>query len=228
MNEELANDKGAQGNADAAGGGTGEGAGAQNTPAVKSWLDGLPDDLKSNETIKAFKGPQELAKALLDTKAKLPVVPESADKYEVAVPEGHPKDDNFINWFKDTALQAGLTQNQAAILNKGYVDLQAAMLKQFAEDDKKAVDALRKEWGNDYDRNLAVADKAVKQFMSAGDVKYVESMGWHVNPVFNRMMFQIGKAVSEDTLREGNPQSSCVRRDAAGNAVMEFPDMRKG
>ena len=123
----------AQGDTGTGEGGTGEGE-PQGSQAATSWMDSLPDDLKGNEDLKAFKDPGEVAKALLDAKAKAIEVPDAPDAYQVEVPEGFPLDQNFMASAKDWAHKAGLSKAQFEAFAKPYVEAQAAMIAQFESD----------------------------------------------------------------------------------------------
>lgn len=115
--------------------------------ALPAWMDGLPDDLKSNPGLARYKDQIELAKGLLETKkmvgdrVMLPkaddpdsferfaaaIRPENADVYKIDLPDGVPADfaDHMRPVFHDIALLPQQAEKLVAA-NNAYVAAQAA------------------------------------------------------------------------------------------------------
>jgi hypothetical protein len=110
----------------------------------------LPKDDKDAEGIKAFR-------------AKLGV-PESADKYELPVPEG--QDGGFAklasNWFHE----AGVPKSAAQVIAKQWNDHIANYLKEAEATEQaesgKQLDSLKGEWGDKFDTNSEHARRFMK------------------------------------------------------------------
>ena len=126
-------------------------------PPPAQWFDSFPDDLKTHDSIKAFKGPDELAKAYLDTMGKVPVVP---DKYEYQFPKDF--DQKAIESFSETARKIGLTQDQYAALAKSELDTIQSASEAFNAEKKGAIDALRAEWKGETDARIGKAEAVAK------------------------------------------------------------------
>jgi hypothetical protein len=221
MNDELTqHDGGAQGDTGNAGGEAGQ----------ASWLDTLPDDLKGNEDLKAFKDPAEVAKALLETKAKLPVAPETADAYQLAIPDGIKVDDSFVAEAKAWAHKAGMSQGQFEAFAQPYMEAQRQYEQQVQQAEQAAIDGLRKEWGPKFDENLTLTKATIKRFGGEDLAQFVETSRMGNNAAFVKAWFQVGKAISEDKLIEGDGARvpGEIRLTAHGTPIMaEYPDMRK-
>lgn len=187
---------------------TGEGGAGEREPqgsqATTSWLDSLPDDLKGNDDLKAFKDPSEVAKALLDAKAKAIEVPEAPDAYQVEVPEGFPLDQNFLASAKDWAHKAGLSKAQFEAFAKPYVEAQAAMIAQLESEQQQGIDSLKAEWGPSFAENDKLATEAVKRFGGEDLMKALVESGAAKKPAVVKAFLAIQKAISEDKLIEGD------------------------
>lgn len=93
-------------------------------------------------------------------------MPDTADKYVVPVPEGDKGD--FAKVAKDWFHAANMTQSQVTKLaefNNAYI-AQRAKAQQEAVDMRNLNDVseLKKAWGNDYDANSQLVDKAAEAF----------------------------------------------------------------
>ena len=134
--------------------------------------------------------------------------PDSADAYELPVPEG--EDTGFAKtaaeWFKD----AGLLPQQAQALAGKWNEFVAAQkqaaataeserIKALDSRNKSEESSLKNEWGADHEANMELARRAVRQFMpqaKAADVitaiedklGYAETM---------KLMHAIGKGLGE-------------------------------
>lgn len=222
---------GGDGGAGVAGGDGGDGGGAEGGQ-VSNWRDSLPDDIKNHATLTNFKSVVDLAKSHLEAqnmigrKGIIPPVddseeeknryynelgrPETADGYkldEIKAPEGVEIDENVRGEFLKVAHKLGLQPHQVNGLIKWQVEGEGVRSK--SEDDarieaiEKAETDLRKEWGTAYDANLSIANKLIGKF---GDKEAVEALkdGLGHNPSLIRMMANIAKGMSEDTLGSGS------------------------
>lgn len=93
-------------------------------------------------------------------------IPESPDKYDVTVAEGHvwgEADKPLIESFAKAAHEANMTPAAVKSALKWYGDLQAKQVEQMqnadAEFKKANVDELREEWGGEYRMNLRIVDE---------------------------------------------------------------------
>jgi hypothetical protein len=63
--------------------------------------------------------------------------------------------------------------------------------------------SLRGEWKNDFQKNLDIANVAVGKFCSPEMKKLMNDTGLGNSAVFAKMFYSIGKAMSEDSLVNG-------------------------
>lgn len=164
--------------------------------AATSWLDGLPDDLKSLDVLKGFPDVAGLAKAFLETQGKLPKVPEGPEKYEIKLPEGATEDDG-IKALREFAHQAGLTNEQV----NGVLGLHGKIAKQAVEKAMIAGEAaLKEELGGKFAETVDLANRAVRRFLDGDMIQFLEKTGLANNPGVVKMFAKIGTAMQEDKI----------------------------
>lgn len=214
-------------------GDTGTGDGGEGR-TVSSWLDALPEDLKGNEALKSFEGPEALAKAYLDTKGKVPEVPESPDAYEIPIQTTDEISKGLADKFRAWSHGQGLTKDQAKNLATEYFaysqEVEQSIHQLVEKAEKDGIDTIRKEWGADFDSNLVTAKKAAIRFGGEDFAKYLEDTKLGSHPAMLRMMHSVGKAISEDTLIEGGAVQPRQEYTPAGTPMFTYdktPGMKK-
>lgn len=105
-----------------------------------------------------------------------------------------------------------LPQDQAQKLVDAYNTIEQkkdadfkAWMKDKATENQAAV---RKEWGHDFDANLAVAHRGIARFLSPALKTVLDETGLGNHPDFVKAFYAIGKMVSEDTPPRTAPVSS--------------------
>jgi hypothetical protein len=82
--------------------------------------------------------------------------PEAPDKYGLKAPEN--ADPELVNWFKNNAHKAGLSEKQAASLFDAWNGMSGermqAMQAQMREASEREITELKKEWGQAYDTQI--------------------------------------------------------------------------
>jgi len=137
--------------------------------------------------------------------------PESADAYGLEVPEAV-KDKALstesVNEFKGLAFKLGMTPKQVTELGKWYFDTTGKQLESMEQAQTQqregAVAALKKEWGANFDTQLALAKKAAVSV--GGDELLAHPLA--NDPVFIKAMAAVGAKMTEGTLaggRQGGP-----------------------
>jgi hypothetical protein len=160
--------------------------------AAKSWHDFVPEpEAKAHLLAKGYKTPAELALANYNltrlqtgdpTVIGMPAAdappeawnqfynklgrPETADKYEIAMPQGMEADAGMLAWAKPAFHEAGLTPKQAQILSDKWNAYAAQTAQQSTEADatanQAALDKLNAEWGADLDKNREAGKRAMQ------------------------------------------------------------------
>ncbi len=135
--------------------------------------------------------------------------PETKAEYELEklfLPDGVTRDEKTEEAFKAIAFELGLTKDQAKRLHKyaneqmiaGVSNLRSAMAARTEE----SRTALRKEWGGDYERNVAGITTLVRKFGGDDTIQYLNSGPGNDAPLL-KFLARITKVLSPDTLETG-------------------------
>ena len=188
----------------------------------QDWKSTLSEDLRNDPTLKNFKDVESLAKTVVHQQKqmgnRIPIPktpeehmevynklgrPETADKYEVAVPETHTEyiGEDQINQFKNVAHNIGLNNEQVKQLidfQVKNIDAQAQRYQtDIAVQKQHTEESLKKEWGHEYDINVRNARRALQVY---GDPEITELMNGEAGniPAVVKMFARLGKDVTED------------------------------
>ncbi|MFT4271819.1 MAG: hypothetical protein QM578_12470 [Pantoea sp.] len=136
--------------------------------------------------------------------------PESADGYELPVPEGDSGE--FAGAAAGRMFELGISKSQAQGIAEWYNTQQAQAIEQYqqqqAQKNTENVAAIRKEWGNNFDANLAVANKAVSVYLPPEAIAALNETGLGSNPHFVKAFLKIGQSLSEAKVINGEPSQS--------------------
>ena len=166
------------------------------------FLSNLPEEIRGHAALDGIRNHEEMARALIASREGRP---DSADAYEVPAPEGVPTDEAMVNWFRETAHEAGLTQSQAKSLAEKWNAFTEGVLaaRQGAQAD--ALQELRQAWGERFDGNVAKGVRMVDTLEGSvpGFKEWLDETGLGDNPMFLRVFARLGEIVSEDSLVAG-------------------------
>ena len=155
-------------------------------------------------------------------------VPEKSEAYVINRPE-HVAEDIFksdaaqatFNGLRAAAHQHNLSQTQLDGLTNWYFGHEAELLQNVAKADEQhmasAEAALRKEWGKDYDLNLAYANEALGRFAGIHDMELKGGTLLRNHPAFVKTMAEFGRATGE-----GQPQLGLQGAEAGANIRNEI------
>jgi hypothetical protein len=178
-----------------------------------------------------LKRPPEKTEAEASPEAKAVTAP-----VEVKVPEGTVVNTAIVDEFKTLAQTMGLDSAKA----QQIFDLGLKMQESFVADADRlmtkfvgdSTTALKKEWGPQFDSNVAAAQRVLTKF---GDPKIFDELnGMENSPAVMRTLAAIGRAIGEDTIaipgaQSAPPPDSKNRTgDKAIDAMIDmYPSMRK-
>jgi len=118
-------------------------------------------------------------------------------------------DDKAVEGFKTFAKAQGLTPEQFQASLELYSRQTAESFKAFEAANQANVEALAKEWGGDYDKNIGMAKKGLQAFADKDTLKVLEQTGAAFHPSVVKMFHSIGMRLSEDKAKgQGNPGSA--------------------
>lgn len=137
--------------------------------------------------------------------------PETQEGYEfddVELPNGVSVPEQSLEEYRNTAHKLGLTKAQANELYKWHTE----SLGRTVGDVKRAVErqksdaerTLREEWGGEYDQNMELATRALRQFADDDFVQFVKTTGLGNHPAMSKVFAKIGSAIGEGSSPRGD------------------------
>lgn len=131
--------------------------------------------------------------------------PETADQYSFKAPEG--VDPSVDGWFRGTAHEIGLTDQQAGKLYESYNQMAAQQMEAAAGNvelqSEQDLRNLQKEWGRDYQKNLDQGQIAVRALgydqESLAGIEAKLGTGEMI-----KLFANIGSKMGEDSFRSGD------------------------
>ena len=114
--------------------------------------------------------------------------------------------------FLDLAHQLGLSQKQAAAIAQWDFESSSKAMEQFNSTNEaattEAINTLKNEWGQAFDQNVHVANRALSEFASEGDLQFLQEaevngvkLGDH--PAIVKLLANVGKGMMESGKLEG-------------------------
>lgn len=204
-----------------------QGTGGGGVAPSPDWRANLAPELRADQSLALFKGVEDLAKAHVELRktvggrVKVPGegaapeevaqfrkalgVPEAPEGYTFAPPEGFPAD----KWDKDgeaefrkLAHAHGIPPKAAQEILNAYAGRQAAGYKAIETARAATVENLKKDWGDKFDANQALADQAIeaharKVGFSDDDFSRLAAAG--LGEKFIRLMANLGTAAAPVT-----------------------------
>ena len=195
---------------------------AVNTEAAESnsndFLSGLGEELAGMKALQNFKSAEDLAKSYISAnqllgKRMADLSPE--DAAHLASLQGKPADASeyklseelpaeSAEWYKNTALKAGLTQEQAKAVADEYIMLERSKMEALEVEDKlrseEWVGELQKEFGSAFDKQVEMAKRGLKEFGGDEVVDILNRTGLGDNPSVVKMFAKIGRELLEDSI----------------------------
>ena len=192
----------------------------------------MSDEIRNNPAFNNFKSVQDLAQAHLEAQkliGKKGIIPpsEGASQKEmdnfyaalgrpntpkeykvddIQAPEGLSIDNELRDSFLNKAHSIGLLPYQVRDLMQWQLENDVNSANADTEATKKSINeattALRNEWGAGFDANVALAERVVNQFADGATKDALRGQLGN-DPRFVKMLANIGKSLSEDTLGEG-------------------------
>jgi hypothetical protein len=152
--------------------------------------------------------------------------PESKDGYELDtlfLADKVTKDSETEDRIRSMAFHLNLNQEGAKKLHRTFVDLANRGAKMVSEMKQRASESLRKQWGGDYDRNVALVGTLLRKFGDAETVEYMNS-GPGNDPPMLRMLAKFASAISPDRLETGSLPAA-AQEDDGTEAFPNSPSM---
>ena len=200
--------------------------GDYNAPNLHFDPQNLPDGLAHEPSLQNFDSVDKLAKSYTHLVKKmgvpaeqllrLPEAGESMDDVYNALgrPETHENYDmgdyapESTEDFRQLAHQIGLNNDQANVLFDAYVNAMAGQQEHeqsaFEQFEVENTQALQKEWGGAFDKNVELARRAFMNFATPEAVEIMEQTGLGNHPEILKVFSRIGELLQEDSVLPGS------------------------
>lgn len=226
----AASGAGTSGASGAAGTSSGGGAPAGAAAASVDWTSGLNEDFKGFVQNKGWKDPtqvvdsyrnlEKLLGAPQDQVIKLPKEDDAAgweavmnrlgrpatpDAYKLPVPEGDKGE--FAKWASDVFHKAGLSEKQGKAIAEAWnaqtLNMQSGAKEAYTAKVTQEQAALKKEWGAAHDQNMAMAQRAAREF--GADPKMIDAIEGSIGLAATMKFFQnLGSRMGESSFVIGS------------------------
>ena len=189
------------------------------------FLSSLNEDLRSAAPLQTFKDVNSLAQSYIhaqsmigrdkiavptkhaspedwkDVFTKLGLPEKEAYKLEGLDPENATEFDKTL---QDFMYENNLLPNQANALYK-FLSEQTNSLADKEEEDynnsiQEGLNNLKNEWGNAYDQNIKLAQRALSTYADDGMINYLRESGLGNDPILIKLFNQVGKGLGEDKM----------------------------
>lgn len=230
--------------------------GDPNVESAKSWIDSLPEDLRGNESLKKFKGIDNLAKSYVELEKhvggtiKIPQDtakpeewdafynkigrPEKPEGYGFVKPENLPAgvewSDEMAGAFSALAHKNGLTKHQANELIGFWTGLVTKQAEGFWTSEK-GMAALETSFNKNEDqinKVVSSAQRTIKELADDDLVKVLDETGLGNHPAVLKFLAKVGDLFDEDTLPENfGPGSTGMSVNEAKAEIAAIRNDRK-
>lgn len=193
----------------------------------ENWYEHLDEDLRGEPSIKNFKDINGLAKSLVHAQRNIGAdklvkpkqdasveelvdflrqagAPDAKDSYEYKSEKGY-ADEQFMDSFKEAALQAGLLPHQFRNVMEWYEGQMANQVESFtkrAEQElSEATQKLQAEWGQAYDARISLVGRFLRENGSESLLQEIDDSGVGNSIEFNKLLYKAAQATyGEDTI----------------------------
>jgi len=204
------------------------------------WRQSVPTELADHPALEGIEGYGQLIKGYVEAKdaaSNMVAVPGADAKPEdwqsfysqIGRPEkiedytASLKEEGF-EWaegsenLQKAVFEAGLTASQVAQLSKAIGEMGASQQAASEKTQDNVIQALRGEWGKNFDQRLGLAQEAVKRFGTDGINEMLSETGAGNHPAFIKMMSQIGQTLADEGIVDGQSFGVMSKEDAAKEA----------
>lgn len=198
-----------------------------NDADLPEWAKTLPDDIKSEPSIKMIKDIPSLAKSYVHAQKaigadKIPIpgkhateedwiafahkagCPKEEKEYQLELPKDIDIDEKLLEGFRKEAHRMGIFPRQAQALFQWWNKHQGEAMKAATEESTmkqtEEVNGLKREWGSAFQKNLLKAQFVVKKYADEDTVKYLQESGLGNNVKLVKMFSKIADLFKEDTI----------------------------
>lgn len=201
------------------------------------WKAALPEDLRADASLGSFKGIPDLAKSFIETKKLVGQkfappgdeateeewntffgkigVPEKPEGYKYTKPEIVEIPAEVEKTLLSQAHKMKLTPRQTQAFLNQYAEERKAMNDRDIQATREADERLRKEWGGNYTRNMALISRTLDQIDPEKTLRaFLNDTGLGNHPVMINLLHRWSKRLVEDNIIPGDVEGVATREQA--------------
>jgi len=152
---------------------------------------------------KHFGKARDIVKAELEAEMNKPVSYEEND-YQYKLPENYTIEDELLGNAKAKAIELGIKPEQFKSFMETMLEADAKIKSSQEQELKKAeeeaVQSLKKEWGNDYDKKISKAETMLQYFTSSEDDEKIQNLPAEAKILLAKMMDKVSQKIQEPTI----------------------------
>jgi hypothetical protein len=153
-------------------------------------------------------------------------LPQKFEEYQFNVPKDASFDDGFLTELKKVAFQNNILPKQVEGLVSWYSEANKKALEGFQQKTETsrqhAVQELKKEWGEAYDRKVAMARHAIQSTGLGEQVfSWLDSTAMGDDPTLIKLLSSLGEKFKEDGII-GEPEATTVSSHALDEQIAEI------
>lgn len=192
------------------------------------WYSNLPEDIRDEPALRSYTDMAGLARSLVHSQKAIGAnkvvvpskhataedwrqffhkvgLPEKVEDYKIEYSKDQIKNEGLVNDFRTFAHQEGLMPKQAAAALNFFAEREKAYAieqkNQFQAQIDKWNESLKKDWGPEYDANLAKVKAAVTHVGDPALTEWFNTSGMGSNPSLVKAFAKLGELLSEDAIR---------------------------
>ena len=210
-----------------------------------SFVSTLAEDLRADASLQSFKDADSLAKSYVElnkmrnqkvsemTAEELKEispslgVPDSADKYELSVPDWAEEGEAISKKAQEAFLEMGIPKDSAEKIFEWYMQDTETQLTAQADDaarvQKAQIEEVHKEFGSAFDERIELANDALREFGGDEVISALNGAGLSSHPAIVKMLSKIGASTRQDTFAgQDSKRLFGTTPDEAANKIAEL------
>ena len=190
----------------------------------------IPNDLNAlvkdlYHKTKHFGKARDVVKAELEAEMNKSVSYEEND-YQYKMPENYIIENELLSNAKAKAIELGIKPEQFKSFMETMLEsdakIKSSQEQELKKAEEEAVQSLKKEWGNDYDKKISKAETMLQYFTSSEDDEKIQNLPAEAKILLAKMMDKVSQKIQEPTIGKLN-FSPATAQDKI-NAILQNKD----
>jgi len=176
---------------------------------------------------KHFGKARDVVKAELEAEMNKPVSYEEND-YQYKMPENYTIEDELLGNAKAKAIELGIKPEQFKSFMEAMLEsdakIKSSQEQELKKAEEEAVQSLKKEWGNDYDKKISKAETMLQYFTSSEDDEKIQNLPAEAKILLAKMMDKVSQKIQEPTIGKLSALSSQDDAQSKIDTILSNPN----